>query len=183
MAQDMTFNAHLSVLSGVIIGLAIVRLLQGILWMIQDRQRIKVYWVHLWWVVFTIIGGTVHYFSIGWNPGAVVAGNFWRLPEFLLAPLLIYLLAGLLFPPSDEEGSVDLQDFYYENHAWFFGTFAIIYLIPTVQDVATSQIRLTQLPIYLGLLLVGALAVTRNKWFHMAVPIIGWLFLLATLLS
>lgn len=47
MEQDMNFNAHLSVLSAIIIGLAIVKLLQGIVWMIHGRQRIKVYWVHL----------------------------------------------------------------------------------------------------------------------------------------
>ena len=51
MEQDMTVNAHLSVLSAIIPGPAIVKLLQGILWMIHGRQRIKVYWVHLAWVV------------------------------------------------------------------------------------------------------------------------------------
>ena len=55
MEQDMNFNAHLSVLSAIIIGLAIVKLLQGIVWMIHGRKRIKVYWVHLAWVVFTIL--------------------------------------------------------------------------------------------------------------------------------
>ena len=43
----MTFYAHLNILSAVIMGLAVVKLLQGLVWMIHGRQRIKMYWVHL----------------------------------------------------------------------------------------------------------------------------------------
>jgi hypothetical protein len=88
-------------LSAVILGLAIVKILQGILWMIHGRQRIKVYWVQLVWVAFTI----------------------------------------------------------------------------------TSNVRLAQLPIYLGLLACGALAVTRNEWFHMAMAICGLLATFAMILT
>ncbi len=57
----MTFHALLGVLSAVIIGLAVVKLLQGILWMIHGRGQIKVYWVHLVWIVFAINGAFVHF--------------------------------------------------------------------------------------------------------------------------
>jgi len=184
MEQDMTFNAHLSVLSAIIIGLAVVKLLQGILWMIHGRQRIKVYWVHLAWVVFTIVAGFWHYWIIGRIPGAVlVAGGFWRLPDILLTPLFIYLFAGLLFPPSGEEGPVDLKNFYYDNRAWIFGTWVVILLIPTAMDVIRSQIRLDNLTIYLGVLMFGALAVTRNQWFHMAMVIFALLGMFGMILT
>lgn len=172
MEQDMNFNAHLSVLSAIIIGLAIVKLLQGIVWMIHGRQRIKVYWVHLAWVVFTILAGINHYWRIGLMPDVRVAEGFVVLTDILVAPLLIYLFAGLLFPRSGEDGPVDLKDFYYENRAWMFGTWVVILLIPIAQDIIRLQIRWEQLPIYLAVLFVGGLAVTRNKWYHMSMAII-----------
>ncbi len=169
----MMFNAHLSVLSAIIIGLAIVKLLQGILWMIHGRQRIKVYWVHLAWVVVMIIGATTHYWRIGLIPGDVrVAEGFVGLTDIVLAPLFFYLLAGLLFPRSGEDGPVDLKDFYYENRAWFFGTGVVAMLPATAWEVIRLHFGLEALPIYLIVLVVGALAVTRNQRFHTAMAIL-----------
>ncbi len=171
--QDMTFNAHLSILSAIIIGLAAVKLLQGILWMIHGRQRIKVYWVHLVWVVFAITAGSFHYFQIGQMPGAVLAaGGFWGLPHILLTPLFIYLFSGLLFPPSGEEGPVDLRDFYYENRTWIFGTWVVILLISIAEGVIKLHFESANLWIYLGVFIFGALAVIRNERFHMAMAIL-----------
>jgi len=134
MEQDMNFNAHLSVLSAIIIGLAIVKLLQGILWMIQGRQRIKVYWVHLAWVVIIIFVGIFHFWRIGLMPDVRVA-EYVVLTDILLVPLGLYFIAGLLFPRSGEDGPVDLMDFYYKNRAWIFGTYMVMLLPATAWEV------------------------------------------------
>ncbi len=170
----MAFNTHLSILSAIIIGFAIVKLLQGIVWMIQGRKRIKVYWVHLAWVIFTIMAATMQYWLIGQQPDSVLIGAeaLYAIPHLLITPLIIYLFAGLLIPRLCKDGPVDLKDHYYDNRAWIFGTWVVILLIPTVQDIVRSNIRLEQLPIYLGVLIFGALAVTRNQWYHMAMVIL-----------
>ncbi len=174
MEQDMTFNAHLSVLSAIIIGLAVVKLLQGIVWMIHGRQRIKVYWVHLVWVASTIFWLFVHYWNIG-NWRSTTNVSFYGLADVLWLPLFFYLVAGLLFPPSGEDRPVDLRDFYYENHAWIFGMYAVNALTG-----AGSLIAIVEQPLaldtfwtaYLGVLVLGALAVTRDKWVHMSAAIL-----------
>jgi hypothetical protein len=184
MEQDMTFNGHLSVLSAIIIGLAIVKLLQGIVWMIHGRQRIKMYWVHLAWIVFAIIAGTWHYWVIGLIPGDVrVADGFYGISQMLLTPLIIYLFAGLLFPQSGEDGPVDLKEFYYENRTWIFGTWVVVPLIPTVQDIFLSNIRWELFMIYFGVLMFGALAITRNQWYHMVVVILALLGMSAMIIT
>ena len=50
----MTFHALLGVMSAVIIGLAVVKVLEGILKIIHGHGQTKVYWVHLLWVVIAI---------------------------------------------------------------------------------------------------------------------------------
>ncbi len=171
----MTFYAHLNVLCAVILGLAAVKLLQGIVWMIHGRQRIKVYWVHLVWIVNAILMQFVHYWHLG-NLRNNMHGESWRgFADMLATPIFAYLVAVLLFPPSGEDRPVDLRDFYYENHAWIFGTWTLLLLSTTgaLLAIGTRPFALASLLFpYLGLLLLGALAVTRNKWFHMAMAIL-----------
>ncbi len=180
----MTFYAHLSVLSAVIIGLAVVKLLQGFLWMIHGRPRIKVYWVHLVWVAATIFWLFVHYWNIGnWRSSTNV--SFYGLADVLWLPIIFYLVAGLLFPPSGEDRPVNLRDFYYENHAWIFGTYVVIALTSAGSLTAIVEQPLaldTLLTFYLAVLVLGALAVTRNKWFLMAMAIFVLLALVGDIL-
>jgi hypothetical protein len=122
-----------------------------------------------------IIGGITHYWRIGLMPGDVRVAEglgFVGLTDILLAPLFFYLLAGLLFPRSGEDGPVDLKDFYYENRAWFFGTLVVSILPATAWELIRLHFGLEALPLYLLPLVFGALAVSRNQRFHMAMAIL-----------
>ncbi len=178
----MTFYAHLNVLCAIILGLAAVKLLQGIVWMIHGRQRIKVYWVHVVWIVNAILGVFLHYWHMGYlrsNTG----GESWRgFADMLLTPIFIYLVAGLFIPArSGEDRPVDLRDFYYENHAWIFGGWAIVAVVNAgfLGAIVTQPLALDNLPRYLLALGLGALAVIRNKWFHMVMAIVMLLGILS----
>lgn len=171
----MTFYAHLNLLSAVIMGLAVVKLLQGIGWMIHGRPRIKVYWVHLVWIVSAILMQFIHYWHLG-NLRNNMYGESWRgFADMLATPIFAYLVAGFLFPPSGEDRPVDLRDFYYENRAWIFGAWAGVGLVNAgfLGDIVNQPLALeTILGRYLPVLLFGALAVSRNKWFHMVTAIL-----------
>ncbi len=177
----MTFHALLGVMSAVILGLAVVKLLKGILWMIHGRGQIKVYWVHLVYVVMVIFGANLHFWNIVRQRNVIGDVNFYGIADMLWLPILFYLLAGLLFPKSAEDHSADdrpfnLQDFYYKNHAWIFGTMLVISL--TNAGMLRSIITLNLADRFLTLVWAFTLiplAVTRNKWIHMAVPIVSLL--------
>ena len=179
----MTFYAHLNVLCAIILGLAVVKLLQGIVWMIHSRQRIKVYWVHVVWIVNANLMVFIHYWHMG-NLRSNTGGESWRgFADMLLTPIFVYLVAGLLFPArSGEDRPVDLRDFYYENHAWIFGAWAIVMVVNAgfLGAIVNQPFELESLIRYLPVLMLGALAVIRNKWFHTVMAI---LMLLSILLS
>jgi hypothetical protein len=172
----MTFHAFLGVLSAVIIGLAVVKLLQGILWMIHGRGQIKVYWVHLVWIGVAIFGAFLHFWNIVKQRNIFGDVNFYGVADMLWLPMLFYILAGLLFPPSAEDHSgddrpVDLRDFYYENRAWIFGTLMVNWLTNAgnLRRIITQPLEWDTLQILPSALMYGALAVTRNKWVHMVI--------------
>lgn len=153
-------------------GLAVVKLLQGLVWTIHGRQRIKVYWVHLVWIVNVILLQFEHY----WHLGAASNGeSFYGFANALLTPMFAYLVAGLLVPPSGEDRPVDLRDFYYENHVWIFGTFAMVATVNAgfLSAIVNQPLELATLSErYVNVLMLGALAATRNKWVHMAIAIL-----------
>jgi glucose/arabinose dehydrogenase len=173
----MTFHAFLGILSAVITGLTIVKVLQGILRMIHDRGQIKVYWVHLFWVGFAIFITNLHFWNIVKQRNVAGDVNIYGVADILWLPMLMYLLAGLLFPKfagdhSGENRPFDLQDHYYKNHAWFFGIMMVVYLTNAgmLRDIITLNFDSNTLFMLVMALLYGTLAVTRNKWIHMAVP-------------
>ncbi len=176
----MTAHAFFGILSAVITGLTIVKLLQGILWMIHGRGgQIKVYWVHLVWVAFAIWGNNLHFWMIVRQRDVIGDVNFYGAADILWMPIVHYILAGLLFPPSAEDHSsddrpVDLQEFYYKNHAWIFGTLLVITLTGAgmLRDIITLNFESDTLYKLVGALVFGALAVIRNQRFHMAVAIL-----------
>jgi hypothetical protein len=101
--------------------------------------------------------------------------------DILWLPILYYLLAGLLFPPSGEMHSaddrpVDLRAYYYKNHAWIFGTILLTTL--TNAGMLRSIITLnfdSDFPLFVFALLLIPLVVNRNKWVHMAWSILALL--------
>ncbi len=185
----MTFYAFLGVLSAVITGLAVVKLLQGILWMIHGRGQIKVYWVHLVWVAFTIFGAFLHYWNIG-NLRNNMSGESWLgVADMLWLPMFSYILAGLLFPKSAEDHSAedrpfDLRDFYYKNHAWIFGALAIVIVTNAgfLGSIVNQPFEVRMILSYVLVLTFGTLAVIRNEGYHMGVAIILPLVIILSLL-
>ncbi len=188
----MTFHAFLGVLSAVIAGLAIVKVLQGILWMIHGRGQIKVYWVHLVWVAVAIWGANLHFWMIVRQRNVVGDVNIYGIADMLWIPIVHYILAGLLFPPSGESHSaddrpVDLEDFYYKNHAWIFGTILVAVLTNAgmLRRIITLDFDSGSFVLLVWPLVVGALAVTPNKRVHVAIAALAPLgfFLVTTLLN
>ena len=180
----MTFYAFLGVLSAVITGLAVVKVLQGILWMIHGRGQIKVYWVHLVWVVFTIFGAFLHYWNIGNLRNNMSGESFYGVADMLWLPMFSYLLAGLLFPQSGEDRPVDLRDFYYENRAWIFGALAIVIVTSAgfLDNIVNQPLELDMILRYVLVLTFGAMAVIRNEGYHMGFAIIFPLVVILDLL-
>ena len=180
----MTFYAFLGVLSAVITGLAVVKVLKGILWMIHGRGQIKVYWVHLVWVAFTIFGAFLHYWNIGNLRNNMSGESFYGVADMLWVPMFSYLLAGLLFPQSGKDRPVDLRDFYYENRAWIFGTYAIVIVTNAgfLGSIVNQPFEWRMILSYVLVLMFGALAVIRNEGYHMGVAIILPLVIILSLL-
>lgn len=91
----------------------------GVARLIEERQRVRNYWVHNVWiagVLLAIIGNW-------WSMWSVREATSWHLVTFLLLIALtgaIFLMTVLLFPRASEPGeTIDLRAHYYANSAIF----------------------------------------------------------------
>lgn len=127
--------SHLRILLSLILGLGITRILTGLSRLIQNPSirpatGAHVVWslilllnaVHVWWFEFALRDLPVWHFGI-----YIVV---------LLNAFVLFLLASLLFPDvsHDHSGS---EGYFMERHAWFFGLFALAFLL----DIADTWIK------------------------------------------
>jgi hypothetical protein len=182
----MSTFEYVSVLSSVVVGLAVVHLLQGLGNLIQHPGRNKIYWVHLVWVFFVFFAAIFWW----WFEFALASVEIWDLKLYLFVlayAVVIYLMSALLFP-GDLEGYAGFEDYFYRRRGWIFGCIAMYFLV----DFADTWLKGPEYVAALGLqypigitvqiVLCGTGIYTRNRWFHgayaifSAVTVVGWAF-------
>jgi hypothetical protein len=110
---------YVSVIISVVIGLGLSHLLTGVVELFKARRRVRFYWVHLIWVALTFVGHIFLWWTM-WNLRLVHAWNFFSFLLLLLGPVLLYVAAAFLVPDMDAGASIDLREYFYENHAAYF---------------------------------------------------------------
>ena len=110
---------YVVVLTGVVIGLALAHLMQGIARIIERPTRVQIWWVHLGWVFYMII------FAVFWwwfEFRLRLVGNWsFQLYGFVLVyAFFIYLICALLFP-NDITPHESFEGYFIARRRWFFG--------------------------------------------------------------
>jgi hypothetical protein len=112
---------------GILLGLAITRLLMGLARFVQHPGRQKVYGVHVGWAAFLFVLLT-HFW---WWEFRLVHVHDWTFVvyAFLICyVVLIFLLCTLLFP-DDLDEYTGYRDYFLSRRVWFFGLMALSFLL------------------------------------------------------
>ncbi len=108
-----------TVFYSVVLGIAVAQLMTGVARLIEERHRVRNYWVHSTWILALLLSDADNW----WSLWAVREVHTWRLISFLLLialTALVFLMTVLLFPRPPETGeTIDLRAHYYENSAIF----------------------------------------------------------------
>jgi hypothetical protein len=110
---------YVIVLTGVVIGLALTHLMQGVAKIIEHPTRVHIWWVHLGWVVYMFVSA-VFWWWWEYRLRLITSWSF-QLYGFILAyAFLIYLICALLFP-SDIAPFPGFKEYFLARRQWFFG--------------------------------------------------------------
>ncbi len=174
--------SYLSFLTSIVLGLGIARVLAGFANLLQARGRVRLYWVHLVWMLNVFLFLVLNWWILfRWHSQG--QWTFFLFLFVLLSPTIAFLLSVLLFPDPLEDGT-DLKQHFYSNHRWFF---ALAALLPPLDAVDTllkgtahfaAQGPLYIVTIVLIFVLSVAAAVTKKEIFHRFFAIFFLLYIL-----
>jgi len=134
--------AHIRIIMGFIVSLAMARLLTGIARFIQHPGSLKVDAVHLAWSagVFVLL---VHFWWWEFWLGAITHWTF-ALYAFLVAfALQLYLLAALLYPDNIAEYD-GYGDYFLKRRAWFFCLIASVQVFDVIDTLIKGDNHASQ---------------------------------------
>ena len=101
----------------------------------QGRKRKRAYWVHtLWALNLLLVNVIVWWFAYRWR--TYERWTFFLFLWLLLSPIVLYLIASLLFPDADVEQPItQWRAYYYENHRDIFLLLSLIFPIDIVDTL------------------------------------------------
>src|SRR5215813_5946283 len=111
--------SYLSVLLSVILGLAVTQILQGFRALLLSRRRVRIYWPVIAWGMLILLVC----FQNWWSMFGMRNRHDWSFEQFgmvLSQTILIYMVAGLVFPEFHGEKTIDLKESFFAHRHWFF---------------------------------------------------------------
>jgi hypothetical protein len=163
---------HLRILMGVVLGLALTRMLAGVAKFAQHPGGKPLYAAHLLWVAVVMVMA-IHFW---WFEFGLIRIQPWPFELFvfvLFYASLFYLMATLLIP--DEIGEyADYADYFISRRRWFFGLLALTAPVDLIDTLAKGPAYYHSLgPEYpfrlVGLVVLCAVAVwVKDRRIHIA---------------
>jgi hypothetical protein len=164
--------AHVRTIIGMILGLSVARIINGLARFVQHPGTIKVYPVHLGWVIFLLIA-IVHFW---WYEFHLALVSQWTFPIYVF--VIVYTgsfvaLAAMLFPDqmNDYKG---FEDYFESRKTWFFAILILSFLLDIGDTMIKGQAYFKALGIeYLfrqaGFIIASLIAITlKSRRYHLA---------------
>lgn len=179
--------SYICVLTSIVAGLAVTRIVSGFGQLLQTRARAKPYWVHTVWMANVLLTIVITW----WVQYRWRNTTQWTLFLFLwllVTPLVTYLAAALLFPNDQEATEVrSWRDHYFANSRKVFLLLALIFATDLIDTLLKGWSYFVSLgPLYYGsqsmhLVLCLIAAVIKSPAYHGAFAVFFLLYNLAML--
>jgi len=174
----MTQFEFLSVFISLVLAFGVTDILSSWGEEIRLRNKVRHYWVHSAWSLLLIVVMIQVWWAL-WQLRDRTAWTFFEYLCLILPYLLAAMLAYLLTPQFDD-GERDVRHYYYEISSWFFGLAAgyigtwvlFAYLVSGKGFFDPDSFMR-----YLGIGLMLALALWKNKYFHAVAVVAAYLLL------
>ena len=175
------FN-YLSVLTSIILGLAITQILKGVRGMVLSRARVIPYWPTFVFAGFLFLVDV----QVWWAFFEMRQVRTWTFPLFALVvtqTTSLYLLAALVMPDFFGEQTVDLRKHYFAHQKIFFSLFVFTLLISLAKPILLEghlPNETVDVVFHFGWISIATIAAfTKREWFHKAMSVASVLTFLA----
>jgi len=128
--------AYLSVLVSIVLGLGVTQLLMGFSRWLEQRKAFGAFGPAIAWAGLLLL---VH-FQSWWSMYGMRTYVDWTFVQFsmvLLQPIILFLLAVLIFPSSTSPDQ-NLRSTFFHQRPWFFGLILTLLIASLLKDLARS---------------------------------------------
>jgi len=151
---------HVRIIIGMVLGLSLARLINGVMQFVQHPELSRIYPVHLGWVIFLLIS-IIHFWWFEFYLSTLAVWHFAGYLFVIVYAMLFVALAALLFPDRMNEYD-GFQDYFEKRKRWFYGALALCFLFDIADTLIKGPAYFAALgPEYLiqrGVLIAAALA-------------------------
>jgi hypothetical protein len=161
---------HIRIVIGMVIGLGVARLLNGVARVLQDPGQSATDPIHLGWVASMLLL-LIHFWW--WEFGLYGVAQ-WTFSKYLFVisyAVLLFLISAFLFPESMANYS-GYGHFFFARRAWFFGLLALSFVFDVGDTALKGEAHYARFgleyEIRTVLLIVACIiaAIWRNRIFH-----------------
>ncbi|MEO6225424.1 MAG: hypothetical protein ABIO80_06195 [Sphingomicrobium sp.] len=172
MVDQVQVYFHVRVLVAVVVGIAITRLLTGVIRLAQCHRVKPVSVTHLLWLV-TVLLMTIHFWWFEFELIQVQSWHFELFIFFLFYAFLFMLMATVLVP-EDLGEHANYNAYFMAHRGLFFGLLAATVPVDLLDTLLKGSSHFRSLGLEYPARLVSLLALcavaswTRQRWFHLA---------------
>ncbi|HEY2476108.1 MAG TPA: hypothetical protein VGI19_15075 [Candidatus Cybelea sp.] len=138
MLSTMGAFDYLTILTSIVLGLAVTNVLTRLAGVITARERVDFYWPPIAWGIWLFFISVQHWWA-EWSVRHTAHWSFGAFWLVLLTPVVLFVLTSLVLPePKDEAGVLDLGEWYFRNRRWFFGFLALLPALSVAEELART---------------------------------------------
>lgn len=116
---------HIRVIIGIVTGLSVARLLNGLARFVQHPSRELIYPVHLGWVLF-LLSAIIHFWWFEFGLSHVPRWSFELYFFVICYAVLFFFICAVLFPDRMDEYA-GFADYFHSRQRWFYGLLAALF--------------------------------------------------------
>jgi hypothetical protein len=181
--------SYICILTSIVAGLAVTRLVSGFSQLLQTHARTPTYWVHTLWMVNVLLTVIITWW-VQYRWRNATHWTLFLLLWLLVAPLILYLVTALLFPTNQDEVVVtNWREHYYANNQKIFALFGLTFVIDLIDTMAKGLTYFLSFgPLYYGSMLLhitlcAFAAITKSPRYHAFFAVFFLIYNLAMLWS
>ena len=163
----------LATIPGIILGLAVVQILNGLANILQNIRSVRTYWVHSIWMFILGLALIQHWYVLySWRD---FGSNIVSYIFFMLYPINLFIASALLVPQIGKNEEVDLKEHYYSKHKLFFGMMTLLMIESIARTTVLGRsnfFAVDTLYRLVGFSLFCALFLSKNKRLHSAAALV-----------
>ncbi|MFC1619349.1 hypothetical protein ACFL45_05335 [Candidatus Neomarinimicrobiota bacterium] len=151
----MSLFEFVMVLTSILIGLGIAELLNGVVRMLRSDFKERYYLPQIFWAMFLLLHLIIIWWS-RWDLRDTLQWNFLQLLLSLTAPVLIFILASLIFPEK-----VNARIHFFRHRRIFFSLLTVILVVDIIHETVVEGTAFFSWDILLPGLILAAILWAR----------------------